>query len=86
MTSQALMALQPWIWREADRTQADAVQQGLLPAIADTAEILRRRVYKSSGLEEARRMEKLNGKGGGRTIPGRAPRVPFVDPYRRTRR
>lgn len=87
MTSQALMALQPWIWREQDRDQAELVGAKGLQAITDTREILRRRVYAASGLEEARRIERLNGKNGKHPpIPGRAPRLPFSDPYRRGRR
>jgi hypothetical protein len=85
MTSQALMALQPWIWREQDRAQSEVVAGGHLPAIMDTREILRRRVYAASGLAEARAREpKANGNG--HPIPGRQPRIPFVDPYRRGRR
>lgn len=86
MTSQALMTLQPWIWREQDRDQGTLVAAGLLPAITDTREILRRRVYASSGLKEARERDRVNGKNGsngGRPIPGRAPRLPFRDPYRK---
>ena len=83
MTSQALMALQPWIWREQDRAQSEVLAHGLLPAITSTAEILRRRVFAASGLAQARAMEP---KTNGRHTPGRPPRVPFLDPYRRTRR
>ena len=98
MTSQALMALQPGKWREQDKAHGEVVEERGLPAITDTREILRRRVYAASGLKDARERERLNGRNGHtngnghngdgpvRPIPGRVPRVPFVDPYRRGRR
>jgi predicted phage terminase large subunit-like protein len=84
MTSQALMMLQPWIWREQDRAQTEVLNQGGLPPILDTNELMRRRLYAASGIapEPGRRPEyPTNGTNGKRTQP----RVPFADPYRRGR-
>jgi len=50
MTSQALLHLQPWIWRQADKMQGEVLGHSNEPPILDTREMLRRRVIAASGL------------------------------------
>ena len=72
MTSQALLHLQPWIWREADKSQMEVLGQRNEPPMLDTREMLRRRVLAASGLDQ-------KPPAGGRGQP-------FVNPYARNRR
>lgn len=70
MTSQALAALNPGIWRDQDMAQSELLAQQGLPTIDDTAELLRRRLARASGIE--------------RPAPGQTTvQRPFRDPYRR---
>jgi predicted phage terminase large subunit-like protein len=55
MTSQALSAMQPWIWREAGKAQNETLDHKGLPPVTDTRELLRRKIAAASGVDRSRK-------------------------------